>query len=210
MPTLEKLIDGFKVYKATTYEQHRDLIMHQIEAGVQPTTMVVCSSEMQIAPASLISCTPGELYTIRLKAGLVAPFAKDKVSAFAGSLEYAVCEVGVQNIVVLGHSHNHGVRMVLEGGHKTSPSQALQDWLSVADEVAEAVKSQMGEYPFEDQLRAMELETVVMGMRNLFSYPWIRSRVEEGKLEIYGWHFDVESGQLLAYAPNEGQFVPVE
>lgn len=210
MPTLEKLVDGFKVYKATTYERDKDLITHQLMAAVQPSTLVITSSDLHIAPEVLTGCNPGEMYVIRLKAGIVPPFSPGKVSGFAATLEFGVMNLEVKNIVVLGHSHNDGLQMLLDGGHYTTDSDPLRAWLGHAHDVYEAVKRDMGEHSREDQERAMELETIVMNLRNLFSYPWIEERLKKDQLEIYGWHFDIEDGTLLGYMPNKGCFEAFE
>lgn len=206
MPTLEKLIDGFKVYKATTYPRDRELVRHQLEAGMQPTTLVITSSDLHMAPESITGSNPGDMYVIRLKAGLVPPYDPSRVSGFTATLEYGVQVLEVQNIVVLGHSHNDGLQMLLDGVLQTTDSDPLRAWLGYANEVAEAVKRDMPNYSREMQERAMELETVVMNLRNLFSYPWINERVNQGKLEIYGWHFSIENGELRGYMPNSGTF----
>lgn len=210
MPTLEKLIDGYKIYKATTFERDRELISHQIAADVQPTTLVITSSDLHVAPENITSCTPGDVYVIRLKAGLVSPYNPDRVSGFTATLEYGVMVLEVQNIVVLGHSHNDGLQMLLDGVMQTTDSDPLRAWLGHAHEVAEAVKEQLGDQPRNVQERAIELETIVMNLRNLFSYPWISERVDAGKLEIYGWHFDIETGELLGYLPDKGTFESFE
>lgn len=210
MPTLEKMVDGFKVYKATIHEKQKDLITHQEQAGIRPTTLVITSSDLHVSPDVITSCTPGDLYVIRMKAGLVPPYSTAELSGFTATLEYAIQYHKVQNILILGHSHNDGLEMVLDGGLETTDSDPLKAWLGIAGEVAQAVNAQMAEAPREHQERAMELETVVMNIRNLFTYPWIEKRINAGELEIYGWHFDVESGQLLAYMPTEGTFVPVD
>ena len=210
MPTLEKLVDGFKIYKATIHDKQKDLIMHMEQAGIRPSTLVITSSDLQVSPDLMTSCVPGELYLIRLKAGLVPIYDPSYVSGFTATLEYAVLNHQVQNIVILGHSHNDGLQMALDSEMATSDADPLRAWLGIAHDVAHAVKTQMAGATPEQQVKAMELETVVMGIRNLFSYPWITDRVNKGALEIYGWHFDVETGELLGYAPNVGTFVPIE
>lgn len=210
MPTLEKLIDGFKVYKATSYERDKELLSRQVLAEMQPTTLVITSSDLHIAPEVITSSTPGDMYVIRLKAGLVPPYDPSRVSGFTATLEFGVQNLQVQNIIVLGHSHNDGLQMLLDGQHQTTDSDPLRAWLGYAHEVAEAVKRDMPDHSREQQERAMELETVVMNLRNLFSYPWITERVNKRKLEIYGWHFNVENGELLGYMPGKGTFEPFE
>lgn len=208
MPTLEKLVDGYKVYKATTYERDKDLISHQLMADSKPTTLVITSSDLHIAPEVLTGCNPGDMYVIRLKAGIVPPFDPGKVSGFTATLEFGVMHLNVQNIVVLGHSHNDGLQMLLDGGHYTTDSDPLKAWLGHAHDVYEAVLRDMGDRSRADQERAMELETIVMNIRNLFSYPWIDERVKKRTLEVYGWHFDVENGMLYGYMPTTGRFEP--
>lgn len=210
MPTLEKLIDGFKVYKATTFERDKDLISHQLRAGIKPSTLVITSSDLSIAPEVITGTNPGEMYVIRLNAGIVPPYDPNRVSGSTATLEYGVVNLAVQNIVVLGHSLNAGLQMMLDGGHKTTDSDPLRAWLGYAHDVYEAVIRDMGHYSRQDQERGMELETIVMNLRNLFSYPWINERVQQGRLEIYGWHFDVETGMLLGYMPATGRFEPFE
>lgn len=210
MPTLEKLIDGFKVYKATTYPLDKELIAHQLMAGIKPSTLVITSSDLHIAPEVITASNPGEMYVIRLKAGIIPPYDPNRVSGFTATLEYGVVNLAVQNIVVLGHSHNDGLQMLLDGGHKTSDSDPLRAWLGHAHDVYEAVIRDMGDRSREDQERAMELETIVMNLRNLFSYPWIEKRIQKGKLELYGWHFNIENGTLLGYMPTTGRFEPFQ
>lgn len=38
------------------------------------------------------------------------------------------------------------------------------------------------------------------------SYPWISSRVHEGKLALHGWYFDMPNGELYEYRPQSGVF----
>jgi carbonic anhydrase len=208
MPTLEKLIDGYKVYKATNYERDKEMIAHQLRSNIQPTTLVITSSDLHIAPEVITGSNPGDMYVIRLKAGIVPPYEPGKVSGFTATLEFGVMHLQVQNIVVLGHSHNDGLQMLLDGGHHTTDSDPLKAWLGHAHGVYEAVVQQLSDRSREDQERAMELETIVMNLRNLFSYPWINERVQKRLLEIYGWHFAIESGTLLGYMPGSGQFEP--
>ena len=35
-----------------------------------------------------------------------------------------------------------------------------------------------------------------VSLANLLTFPWIKERVESGKLETHGWYFDLEHGTL--------------
>ncbi|HWW71112.1 MAG TPA: hypothetical protein VN089_14315, partial [Duganella sp.] len=36
-----------------------------------------------------------------------------------------------------------------------------------------------------------------------------KRRVDEGKLKLHGWYFDLESGALMAYSARQQQFLPL-
>ena len=42
----------------------------------------------------------------------------------------------------------------------------------------------------------MEQESIRLSMANLRTYPWIRERVEQNKLGLYGWWFELAAGKL--------------
>jgi len=44
------------------------------------------------------------------------------------------------------------------------------------------------------QARACEQASILKSLENLMSYPWISRRVNEGKLALHGWYFDMENG----------------
>ena len=41
------------------------------------------------------------------------------------------------------------------------------------------------------------------------TFPWVKSAVEEGKLALHGWYFDLQSGELLEYDADSQAFRPL-
>ena len=41
-----------------------------------------------------------------------------------------------------------------------------------------------------------EHESIRVSLANLLTFPWIRSRVELGDLQLHGWFFNIDSGTL--------------
>ena len=58
----------------------------------------------------------------------------------------------------------------------------------------------------ETLAQACEQAAILVSLGNLMTYPWIRSRVEAGKLLLLGWYFDMINGELLQYEPDSGEF----
>ena len=50
------------------------------------------------------------------------------------------------------------------------------------------------------------MQAILVSLKNLMTFSWIRERVEQGKLALHGWYFDIERGELLGYNPAEDRF----
>lgn len=44
-------------------------------------------------------------------------------------------------------------------------------------------------------------------LANLCGFPWIAEQVETGRLQLHGWYFDLDNGELLRL--EERRFEPV-
>ena len=58
----------------------------------------------------------------------------------------------------------------------------------------------------EFRQRACERAGVRTSLNNLMTFPFIRQRVEEGGLRMYGWYYDLENGELMQYDPDKDRF----
>ncbi len=60
--------------------------------------------------------------------------------------------------------------------------------------------------PFEEQCQICEQAVIEVSVKNLLSFPWIKSRVDAGKLEVHGWYFEIEKGILFEMKQEDGSF----
>ena len=61
----------------------------------------------------------------------------------------------------------------------------------------------------KEQERACEQRAILVSLNNLMTFPWIRERVEGNVLNLHGWYFDIEHGQLLSYDAATRFFAPL-
>ena len=118
------------------------------------------------------------------------PFECDFVHCHGTSaaIEYAVRHLGVENIVVLGHSHCGGIKTLVDDhGHEHN---FIDSWLSIADEAARERKNDADVYG------DCEKKAVAISVRNLQTFPFVAEKVAAGKLRLCGWYFCIESGRL--------------
>lgn len=209
MPDIGKLVSGFRVFKSTTFQKQKDVIQHLVEQGQKPSTMIISCSDIRLAPAEIFATNPGELYIVTNIGGLVPKYSTSGIHGIMAAIEYAVKTIEVQNIIILGHAKCDGIKMMMSdkfAAEKNGLSESMKTWLSVANEAREAVKKQMAEKSEEEQQASCEHESIIISLRNLMTYPYVTERMAQNKLNIFGWHFDIETGDIMAFNPDTSFF----
>ena len=111
----------------------------------------------------------------------------------SAAIEFAVRDLNVEHIIVLGHSHCGGIRCLCEGHEDTGNREFIDGWMSIVEQARD------DSLDGEAQHRHVEREAVKVSLGNLLTFPWVKKRVEDGRLKLHGWWFDLEVGQLLAH-----------
>ncbi len=176
MSNISKLISGFRVFKATTYPQKKDVIHHLIEQGQKPTTMIISCVDLRLAPAEIFATNPGDLYILSNVGGLVPKHDSVGIHGILSAIEYAVTVLEVENIVVLGHAKCDSIKMMMSDKFVATSnglSESMKTWLSVASAARDAVKKEMSDKSEEEQHASCEQESVIISMRNLSEYPYV-------------------------------------
>lgn len=149
---------------------------------------------------------PGELFVVRNVANLVPPYEPDMAHhGISSALEYAVCDLQVQHVVVLGHSQCGGIGYLMNndgpGGR-----EFIGRWVRMVSAAKKEVLQRLPGKSAEVQQRACEQAAILLSLDNLLTFPWLRQRVEQGTLFLHGWYFDLGRGELLSYDPHLGNF----
>jgi carbonic anhydrase len=203
-----RLIDGYRAFVDNRLPLERDRLQQLAAAGQQPETMVICCCDSRVSPEVIFDAHAGELFVVRNIANLVPPYSPTGFThGVSAALEFAVQLLKVRYIVVMGHSHCGGVRAFVEHRGRTDPGDFIDNWISLIAPAAEVVDKE--NLPPADYLRRLEQASIVVTLRNLLSFPWIRSRVDQGELQLLGAYFDVGTGALQVHGPGMAGFEPI-
>ena len=190
----DKLLDGYRRFKEGYFAENREKIQEM--AGHQkPSYVLITCCDARLEPSRIFDTEPGELFVIRNVANLVPPY--EKGGAYHGTsaaLEFAINVLEVPEIIVLGHSRCGGIRSLVLDHQKLAPNSFIERWMSIVAPVAK-----LADPDKLDDIKTFnrcEQAAVGFSMRNLLTFPWIASRVEEGKLKISGWHYNIYTGAL--------------
>lgn len=210
MHDLERFIDGFQRFQKQYFE-HRPSLYQDLRDGQHPSTLVIGCSDSRVDPALLLGCDPGEIFTIRNIANLVPPCGgSNGRQGVSAALQFAVTQLNVSRIIVLGHSGCGGIRALMDEQFPSAGStDFLGRWVTIADPAKYRVMQKLGNAAPAEQYRACEMAAILVSLKNLESFPWIRTRMQDDGLTLHGWYFDMEAGALLAYSPRADAFLPL-
>ncbi len=208
MTDFNDLIDGYRRFRTSEYRRHRDR-WSELSEGQSPRVMVIACSDSRVDPAQIFDTVPGEIFSVRNIANLVPPFelggGRHGVSA---AVEFAVTQLEVPEIVVMGHGSCGGVSASLTGvfdGAAPGEGGFVAHWVDMLQEARAEVVSKYGTGP--DAARALELETVRVSIANLRTFPFVAEREAAGKLALRGAYFAIAEG-VLYVMDDSGEFAP--
>jgi carbonic anhydrase len=224
---MQRLLAGIKGFQKRYYEQSPERMKELTEHGQHPKVLLISCSDSRVDPAILTGASPGDLFVVRNVANLVPPYKLEgNYDGARAAIEYAVRDLGVSHIVVLGHAHCGGIKALLA----TLSGQRLErdfigSWVSMAlDACFKYILNPGGKT--QPATGDMEVNEVDMGtlcqhqhlaeraairgsLANLATYPWIKERMADGTLSLHGWWFDLETGDVWSTDEDNTNFLPV-
>ena len=203
---VKDLIIGFEEFRKSFFEEDKRLYEKLVREGQKPKTMVIACSDSRVDPMILFGSKPGDLFVIRNVANLVPSYRPDKSNdSTSAALEFAVLKLQVEHIIVLGHSFCGGIRAACSHllGEQKIESEFITSWVEIASPAAESVANSN---PQNGITRLVEQASIINSIKNLLTFPWIRSAVSDKKLRVHGWWFDMEEGTLWVNKDGKKDF----
>jgi len=201
------LLKGYKSFREGNYTQQKDLYETLGREGQKPKIMLIACADSRVDPTDIFDAYPGEMFVARNVANVVPPAnALGSYHCTPAAIEYAVKEIGVESIVVLGHESCGGIKGCLAGLGDTRHSSYVGEWVSLMNNVRDKV---LAENTDPESLQyEMEIENVRQSLNNLMTYDFVKEAVEADELKLQGAYFSIIKAQLLLSDDN-GEFYEV-
>ncbi len=191
-----KLIKGYSRFRNGYYKQNRERLEELAEKQTPGVAMISCC-DSRVDPSILFDLEPGDIFGIRNVANLVPPFEENgDYQGTSAALEFAVTGLNVEQIVVLGHANCGGIRALMEKETTKKPDGFVDSWMQIAAPAREEVLARTDLDTLKKKTDACEKSAIRYSLQNLMTYPWIRSRVESGHLDLVGCYYDLRSAEL--------------
>ncbi|MDV2992686.1 MAG: Carbonic anhydrase [Chroococcidiopsis sp. SAG 2025] len=202
---MKKLLKGLREFKTNYFSTHTELF-EQLAHGQKPRVLFISCSDSRVDPNLITQTDIGELFVIRNAGNIIPPYGAANGGEGA-AVEYAIHALGIEQIVVCGHSHCGAMKGLLHLDTLKEEMPLVHDWLKHAEATRRLVKENYKSYNTEELLEIAIAENVLTQIENLRTYPVVHSKLYQGKLKIYGWIYHIETGEVLAYDPDSHSYV---
>ena len=193
----EKLINRYKDWKKTGFEEHRDWYETVAKAGQNPLAMVISCCDSRVHATSIFGADPGEFFIHRNIANLIPPYNPDgDHHGTSAAIEFAILSLAVSHIIILGHSGCGGIKNgyhLCKGDKKNTDLVFVNKWLNI---LKPAYDTLLVNGDDSLMIKKLEKESIKTSIKNLLDFPFIQNALQSEKLEIHGlWH-NIGSGEL--------------
>lgn len=203
---MTRIIQGVFDFQQRVFQSKRSLFA-RLSSGQRPLALFITCSDSRINPNLLTQTEPGELFILR-NAGNLVPPADAPPNGEAATVEYAVQQLHVRDIVLCGHSQC-GAMAGLVAPEAVTHMPAVAAWLKLGEESIRRAKALHPQTEGPELLQAVIEQNVLVQMEHLQTLPSVRDATEAGRLRLHSWVYGFERGEVTAYDPESRQFIPL-
>lgn len=204
---LKKFAEGNESFVKTYFKNNQTHFSRLANEGQNPRTLFIGCSDSRVIPDLIVQTRPGDLFVIRNVGNFVAPYKPDEdFHSTATGIEYAVGVLEVSDIIICGHSHCGAIESLYKE-HLDSSMIHTKKWLSLGERAKTMALLALGtDAPKKDLLKATERLSIITQIENLLTYPYVKDLVDNEKIFIHGWYYDINTGAIEFYDPDTMSF----
>ena len=209
MRDVTRLVEGYRKFRAERFLPQRQIFETLARHGQRPRTMVIGCCDSRVDPTAVFNAGLGELFILRNVANLVPPYEPHgDFHGTSAAIDFAVSDLGVEDIVILGHAGCGGIKAYLDGMYDPDKGGGvfIQKWMSLLNAARGTVIANNPDQSPAVQQRELEQAGVISSLGNLMSFSFIAERIASGTLAIHGAYFDIASGDLQIYDRRARRF----
>jgi carbonic anhydrase len=200
---MKKILEGLNHFQKEIFPQQKHLF-ESLADGQAPHALFITCGDSRIVPSLFTQTQPGELFISRQVGNIVPPHGT-MYGGVSSTVEYAVGALGVKHVILCGHSDCGAMRAVLHPETLENLPNARR-WLGNAEVARQLVNARCPNGTDEERLQIVTRENVRVQLRHLETHPVVAVAVAQGNLELHGWVYHLESGDVDAYDPITQEF----
>ncbi len=200
------LIDRYKEWKLKRFPYSANLYKILEEEGQNPKAMIISCCDSRVDPNIIFNSNEGDFFIHRNIANLIPPFDSGEIHyGTSAAIDYAITSLKISNIIILGHSNCGGIHHShkIFSEKKDSDKSPINSWIET---IRPAYKLLDKKIDKDIQIKNLEKMSIKNSILNLNNYPNIKSLTIKNKLNIFGFWFEIKSGNLMLFNEENNQF----
>ncbi len=199
---MDHVISGVAKFQKEVFPKNKE-IFEKLANGQSPEVLFITCADSRIDPNLVTQTGPGDLFICR-NAGNIVPPHTTHTGGMTASIEFAVAALGVSHIIICGHSDCGAMKGALDPDSLDALPH-VKEWLGHCRCATEVVKEKHGELS-ADYLDEVTKENVLQQMQHIRTHPAVAAKLATKQVQLHGWLYDIESGDVLCYDDNTEEF----
>jgi len=204
---LSRVVEGIHHFQNNFFGTQREMF-ERLAQRQEPIALFITCSDSRIDPCLLTQTQPGELFILRNAGNIVPAYTDASTDGGAATIEYAVKVLGVRDIILCGHSCCGAMKGLLQP-EDLSELPAVRGWLEHASATRRIIRERYGHLSGDALLMATIEENVLVQIESLMTHPAVSSALKAGMLNVHGWVYKIETGEVYDFDPQRHQFSPL-
>lgn len=209
---MRELFEGAVKFKEEDFLSHKELY-ENLGKKQNPHTLFIGCVDSRVVPNLITNTLPGDLFVVRNVGNIVPPYTdntkmRSGYLATTSAIEYALSILNIKNIIICGHSNCGACSAIFEKKGKLDSTPYVQKWLELLEPVKAKVSALKPE-SYSKKIWLCEQINVEYQLENLMTYPFVEEKFDLGELNIYGWYYIIETGEILNYNMIKREFRPI-
>ena len=192
------LLEGNRKFVAETFEKEKEFFADLVK-GQKPTVLWIGCSDSRVPVNTITQTRAGEVFTHRNVGNIVATNDWN----LSAVLEFSINHLNIPDIVICGHYGCGGIEAL---DNEDNDDKYIPIWLINAykakERVDEKVRALHIDLPKEQRMRLIVEENVRLQLEHLQEYPFVRQMMTQNRLNIHGWVYDMETGEIKVMQRN--------
>ena len=211
-PLPDYLIKRYQNWKDKSFIKNRSQFEHLVDNGQNPKAMVISCCDSRVQVTSIFGAEIGEFFIHRNIANIVPPYTPNKdYHGSSAAIEYAVKNLKVSHIIILGHSNCGGIKLCHDicsnltnaNNHK---NEFISQWIDILKPGYNKIDKSK---PINEQISNLEKEGVLISLNNLIGFPFVKKAMDAGELAIHGLWNDIREGNIEFFDNQKNRFLPL-
>jgi len=205
---MDKILTGVEQFRRSVFPANQHFFQQLASKQQKPEALFITCADSRVNPNLITQTEPGGLFLIRNAGNIVPPYSTVGGGEIA-TIEYSVEVLGIRNIIICGHSQCGAMKALLTGGG-LEHLPAVKAWCSHAEATRRIVERKYQDLKGEELIVAATEENVLVQMNHLSTHPCVAARLSSGEINVFGWYYDIGSGQIYQYDQERGSFFELD